>query len=359
MNLNMFLNRGIRNITGTLGRYYIKNKKGRAFLSSMLPRVQKCADIRESYEAAGSHIPPFLIASVASSCNLHCFGCYARAAGGSGESRSASDLSGKKWEALFTEAAELGIPFILLAGGEPFLRRDVIQAAARNRDTVFPVFTNGTMLDAEYLSLLDESRNVIPVFSIEGENDQTDLRRGEGVSRAVEEAMERLSDKKILFGVSITITSENMRAVTHPEFLRKLRSRGCGLTFFVEYVPVSEGTEHLALPQEDIEALARAIGELKESVRDMILLSFPGDEAAMGGCLAAGRGFFHINASGGAEPCPFSPYSRLNVRENSILGILQSDYFAQMRELARNAGEHNGGCTLFALQDQVIALHAR
>lgn len=359
MNLNLFLNRGIANIVKTLGRYYIGSQEGRAFLGSMLPRVQQCAGIRAAHEKIGTHIPPFLIASVASQCNLHCAGCYARAGGACGESRSAADLSGEKWESLFAEAAGLGIPFILLAGGEPFMRRDVIQAAARNREIVFPIFTNGTMLDEAYLSLLDESRNIIPVFSIEGEARQTDSRRGAGVSAVLDEAMRRLAEKGILFGVSITVTSENMRAVTDPRFLKGLRQKGCGVVFFVEYVPVSQGTEHLALDTEEIEELALAVVGLKQAIRDMILLSFPGDEAAMGGCLASGRGFFHINASGGAEPCPFSPYSRLSVQRSSILEILQSDYFAQMREMARNAGEHTGGCTLFAIEDQVAALHAR
>lgn len=359
MNLNTFMNKGIQNIVGTVGRYYVTNRQGRSFLASMLPRVQKCAEIRKEQEQAGTHIPPFLIASVASQCNLHCAGCYARAGGGCGEGCSVSDLTGEKWESLFQEAAGLGIPFILLAGGEPFMRRDVMQAAARNRDIVFPVFTNGTMLDEAYLQMLDESRNIVPVFSIEGDAGQTDRRRGKGVSAVVDGAMERLNEKGMLFGVSITVTSENLQDVTDPRFLRELRSRGCGLVFFVEYVPVSEGTEYLALDAEDIEALADAVAGLKRGIRDMILLSFPGDEAAMGGCLASGRGFFHINASGGAEPCPFSPYSRLNVKTSSILEILRSDYFAAMRDIAKNAGEHTGGCTLFAMQEQVTALHAR
>lgn len=358
MNLNSFMNKGIQNIVGTMGRYYVTNRKGRGLLSSMLLRIQKCADIRRDHENAGTHIPPFLIASVASQCNLHCAGCYARAGGACGEVRSANDLSGEKWESLFEEAAGLGIPFILLAGGEPFMRRDVIQAAARNKDIVFPVFTNGTMLDAENLTLLDESRNIIPVFSIEGEAQQTDRRRGEGVSSVLEGAMDHLKEKGVLFGVSITVTSENLHEVADPRFLAGLRNKGCGLVFFVEYVPVSEGTEYLALDEEEIGVLAGITAKLKQRFRDMILLSFPGDEAAMGGCLASGRGFFHINASGGAEPCPFSPYSRLNVKSSSILQILQSDYFVSMRGIAQNAGEHSGGCTLFAMQDQVAALHA-
>lgn len=357
MNLNVFMNQGIKGILKTVNRYYIKSQKGRAFLSYTLPRIQKSANIRSGYEKNGTHIPAFLIASIASQCNLHCKGCYSRASGACNKDLIPSELSAIKWESIFMEASQLGIPFILLAGGEPFMRYDVIEAAAKSRDIIFPVFTNGTMIDEQRLSLLDKSRNIIPVFSIEGEQTETDKRRGEGIHALVHNAMNRLQDKGILFGASITVTKENIHTVTDLSFISNLRNQGCGLIFFVEYVPVSKGTEHLALSQIDIDALAHTVSSLKENIDDMIILSFPGDEIAMGGCLASGRGFFHINSSGGAEPCPFSPYAKYNLKTSSILEVLKSDYFAQLREIAQNADEHMGGCTLFKEEDKVLALN--
>ena len=357
MNLTTFMNQGIKNLLTTMNRYYIKDREGRAFLSHILPYIQKSADIRNSYEKRGTHIPPFLIASIASQCNLHCSGCYARASGACSSDPAKSDLSAARWKAIFTEAAQLGIPFILLAGGEPFMRRDVIEAAAQSRDVVFPVFTNGTMMDDDTLALLDRNRNVIPVFSIEGAAVETDRRRGEGTCAMVHEAMNRLRERGVLFGASITVTKENIHIVTEPSFIFELRNRGCGLIFFVEYVPVSEGTEQLSLSHDDLNTLTDSVSELKKSMDDMIILSFPGDEAAMGGCLASGRGFFHINASGGAEPCPFSPYAKYNLKTSSILDVLKSDYFAQLREIAKHAGAHTGGCTLFEQRDKVLALN--
>ena len=74
----------------------------------------------------------------------------------------------------------------------------------------------------------------------------------------------------------------------------------------------------------------------------------------MGGCLAAGRGFFHISQSGGAEPCPFSPFSVANVAEKGLLGVLEDPFFAKVREVEqRHAAEHAGGCTLFLHQSEV------
>ncbi len=358
MNLNLLMNQGIRTILKTAGHFYIKDRQGRAFLSHMAPRIQKSIECRNQYEQDGIHIPTFLIASITSKCNLHCSGCYSRANGACNDRLSRTDLSTEEWLNIFDQASDLGIPFVLLAGGEPFMRPDLIAGAARNKDVIFPVFTNGTMIDNDCLTLLEENRNVIPVFSIEGNDEQTDMRRGDGVSMTVHTAMNALREKGVLFGASITVTRENMHIVTTPSFMADLRNKGCGLVFFVEYVPAAEGTEYLALTTEDLEVLAAAVSVLKKKTRDMIILSFPGDEAAMGGCLASGRGFFHVNAAGGADPCPFSPYAKYNLRTSSILDVLKSDYFAKLREIAESAGEHVGGCTLFDQKDRVSAVHS-
>jgi MoaA/NifB/PqqE/SkfB family radical SAM enzyme len=123
----------------------------------------------------------------------------------------------------------------------------VIETAARFKRIVFPVFTNGTMISEGYLTLFDKNRNVIPVISIEGSSNDTDKRRGEGVSEKIDEATRLLHGRDILFGVSVTVTSRNWEEVTDAEFLKSLRSRGCGLVFFVEYVPAESGTEELVL----------------------------------------------------------------------------------------------------------------
>lgn len=358
MNLHSFMQNGIDGIMGTAGRFYLKNTKGRAFLLHMLPQIRKSAALREKHEKAGRHIPPFLIASIASQCNLHCAGCYARA-GGSCADSVASDMTGPQWSQVFEDAASLGTSFILLAGGEPLMRQDVMTAAANCSRVVFPVFTNGTMLDDEYLSLFDDHRHLIPVLSIEGTDTETDARRGAGVSASIQHAMDRLHEKNILFGASITVTSANLSGVLEPSFSENLRAKGCGIIFFIEYVPAEKGTESLALSADDITMLQAGTAALKQRLSDTVVLSFPGDEEAMGGCLASGRGFFHINPKGGAEPCPFSPYAMHNLKETSILDIIDSGYFRGLRELATAAGTHTGGCVLFEREHQVQALLAQ
>ena len=86
----------------------------------------------------------------------------------------------------------------------------------------------------------------------------------------------------------------------------------------------------------------------------MIFSSFPGDEAETGGCLAAGRGFFHISPSGDAEPCPVSPYSDINVRERPLRDALDSAFFKSLRDGGFLAADHDGACLLLDREKEVL-----
>ena len=92
---------------------------------------------------------------------------------------------------------------------------------------------------------------------------------------------------------------------------------------------------------------------LRNARRDMVFIAFPGDEKRSGGCLAAGRGFFHINPRGGAEPCPFSPYSDISLRTTTLKGAITSPLFTKLRASGILEKEHVGGCTLFEQEDTV------
>lgn len=330
-----------------------KNPRETAFLLEYKAVIQKANKKRADMEENGIHIPAFLISSITNSCNLHCKGCYAR------ENKICSDssreplLTGDKWMEIFEEAAGLGIAFNLLAGGEPLMRREVILQAAKVQRMIFPIFTNGLLIDQEYLKLFSKYRNLIPVISIEGDQNGTDERRGKGTYDKLMAVMEELKKLHILYGTSITVTSENISEVTSPEYIGRLASFGCRLVFFIEYVPAVPGTEHLALTPADRILLEEQQAKLRTAFEDMILLSFPGDEKYMGGCLAAGRGFFHINPYGGAEPCPFSPYSDRSLTQYSLVEALQSPLFQKLSLTGLVGGEHQGGCALFEHKAEV------
>lgn len=354
--LEKYLTHGVEQLVAEAVRATLKNPAQSIFMAKFAAASKKASKKRAELETAGEHIPPFLIASITSECNLHCAGCYSRCSNATTDSAPTCQLSASEWENIFAEAKTLGISFILLAGGEPLLRRDIIEAAGKHKEILFPVFTNGTFLDERYIKLFDKCRNLVPVMSIEGGREQTDTRRGEGVYDKLITNMDVLQKKGIIFGASITVTTQNIREVYSDEFLKGLSQRGCKAVIFVEYVPVSSESKELAPGDEQREYLAQRLDMLREQMPEMVFVSFPGDEKSSGGCLAAGRGFFHINSHGGAEPCPFSPYSDINVRDSSLRQALRSDLFRGLREGGLLDDDHEGGCVLYEKRAQVQGL---
>ncbi len=233
------------------------------------------------------------------------------------------------------------------------IRKDVIISASNHPEILFPIFTNGTMLNDDYLKLLNKNRNLVPILSIEGDEEVTDSRRGKGVYSQLVDSMEVMRKNNIIFGASLTFTKGNLASLISRQFIEKLHDFGCKVVFFIEYVPINEHTADLAPSDEERELLLNEIDRLRNDYSDMLFMSFPGDEKMSGGCLAAGRGFFHINSHGGAEPCPASPYSDINVAETSLLEALNSNLFKSLRDGGILMDEHEGGCVLFEHKDEV------
>ena len=355
--LEKYLSNGIENIVRGILKVTVTNPKTSLFITKHMINSKIAREKRKVAQVKGEHIPPFLIASITDKCNLHCKGCYARS------NHNCIDICAKDevqnimttddWEKIFTEASDLGIEFILLAGGEPFVRKDVILQAAKHQNIIFPIFTNGTMIDEAFMKILNKNRNLMPVISIEGSKQTTNHRRGEGIYEKLEKTMDCLYNSGIIFGASITVTKQNMQEVLAEEFAMKLKAKGVKAIIYVEYVPVDKETECIALDNSTRKKMMYELDELRKSIPQMIFIAFPGDEKASGGCLAAGRGFFHINAHGGAEPCPFSPYSDINVKDTSIKEALNSPLFNKLISSENLNNEHIGGCVLFEQKEKV------
>lgn len=355
-NIQDYLADGVEIIVKDAIRTSLKNPKESLFLLKFSKNAKKATEIRQRYDKNGQNIPGFLIASITSSCNLHCKGCYSRASDACNDDAAINQLSDEEWDDIFQQAKELGISFIVLAGGEPLIRKDIIIKASHYPEILFPVFTNGTMIDKDYLKLFDKNRNIVPVLSIEGDEKTTDSRRGKGVYGQLVDSMSLMNKKNIVFGASMTFTKNNLHSLLSREYIDELHDMGCKVVFFIEYVPMNGETINLAPGDEERELLLKEIERLRNEYEDMIFLSFPGDEKTSDGCLAAGRGFFHINSHGGAEPCPASPYSDINVKDTSLIEALNSKLFKSIREGGILKDEHEGGCVLFEHKDEVESL---
>jgi MoaA/NifB/PqqE/SkfB family radical SAM enzyme len=298
----------------------------------------------------GIEVPPVLIASITESCNLACAGCYHRAL----HRDSAGELPASRLKQVLKEAEGLGIGIALLAGGEPFARKDFFDIADASSRMLFPVFTNGFLLDEGRVAELRRRPNLIPVISLEGGPERTDARRGPGTYDKVVQTRARLRKSGVLFGHSITVSSENLDEVTDPAFLKGLMAEGASFFVFVEYVPIKAGTEGLLLGDQARLILQRRVAYLRRKLSALIL-AFPGDEEAFGGCLAGGRGFIHLNPRGGLEPCPFAPFSDASLATGSLADALASPFLERIRR-GHAALTENGGCALWANKEWTAAM---
>lgn len=321
------------------------------FLLKYRKGLKRASKIRKYWEGQGIHVPPYAIASITNSCNLKCKGCYARAH----HRLKGMEIDCGRWAEIFKEAGELGISVIFLAGGEPFTRPEILDKASTFDNIIFPVFTNGTLIDDDMILTLKKRKNLVPIISIEGYEDDTDERRGKGIYENARLVMKRLRENRIFFGASLTVTGKNIDTITDDLFIGKLMAAGCKLFMFIEYVAVEEGTENLLMDDSQRLKLRDIVNNLHLK-HDGLFVSFPGDEEIFGGCLAAGRGFIHISPEGNLEPCPFSPYSDTSLKDLSLKEALGSEFLRDIRENHDRLTETKGGCALWNNRDWVISV---
>ncbi|WP_022779115.1 radical SAM protein [Butyrivibrio sp. AE3009] len=355
-NIQEYMTHGVERVVSDAIKATLKDPKESAYMAKFALATKAASKKRARLEAEGEHIPPFLIASITSSCNLHCAGCYSRCNNATNDSEPVRQLTDDEWLKIFNEADDLGVSFILLAGGEPLLRKGVIEAAGNKQNILFPIFTNGTYMTDKYFDMFDNNRNLIPIMSIEGEKEATDRRRGEGVYDKLISNMDELNRRGLIYGASVTVTTDNLKDVSSEDFIGKLSDKGCKAVIFVEFVPVTDDSKHLAPGDEEREYLRKEIMRLRQEHQEMVFVSFPGDEKSSGGCIAAGRGFFHINSQGGAEPCPFSPYSDINVKDTSLREAMNSRLFKALQKEGVLMDDHDGGCVLYEKRHEVEAI---
>jgi len=333
-------------------RSVLSNPTQAIFFLKTLSWQRRAAKIRQKWEEQGIHVPPILIFSVTSRCNLHCNGCYHQTL----RQTSGVDISEERLKRAIGEAKELGISFIVLGGGEPLMRPSILEVPSDYPDIMFLLFTNGLLIDDVILKKMKEERNVVPLISLEGYQTDTDERRGKGVYEMLQRTISTLKGNDLFWGTSLTMTKNNFDEVTDESFVKKLVDAGCKLFMLVEYTPVKAGTENWVLTEKQKSELIRRRNLFRAKFR-ALFIALPLDEEEIGGCLSAGRGFVHISAEGNVEPCPFVPYSDINIRNVSLKEALQSKMLRKIRENHEQL-EDTHGCALWERREWVQSLAA-
>ncbi|BCV21077.1 radical SAM protein [Moorella sp. Hama-1] len=324
------------------------------FINSVLMGVPRQLHLSQT---RGFNVPHTILVDPTSACNLRCEGCWA------GAYAQHDELDYERLDRLCSEAKELGIYWMIMSGGEPFMYPRLFDLAARHSDMAFMLYTNGTRIDDRVADQIVAVGNLSPAFSLEGWEERTDRRRGPGVFKRVTAAMDRLRERGAVFGVSLTATRENMEEITSDAFVDFLVERGARYGWIFHYIPIGRNPNpDLMLTPEQRAYMATRVPAIRMN-KPIVLADFWNDGELTQGCIAGGRRYFHVTASGAVEPCAFVHFSTHNIKDHSMEEILRSPLFTAFQKRQPFCGNHLRPCPIIdvpsALRDIVAESGAR
>jgi len=280
--------------------------------------------IRDEGRRNGS--PPLytILISPTMRCNLDCDGCYAN------RYQKKDDLPFEIMDRIVKEGKEIGVAFFTILGGEPFLRDDLLSLFEKHSDVYFQVYTNSTLLTEEVVKKLAEMGNVAIQCSIEGFKEGDDKRRGKGHFEKVMTRMDILSKHGVPFGYSVCVTRENVEEVMSDQFLELMIQRGALVGWYFLYMPVcgDRNTDLMPLPEQ-----RKLMKERRDYIRShypILVIDFWNDAPYVDGCVSA-KYYCHINSLGDVEPCIFTHFSQVNIKNCSLKEAVNCELFKEIR----------------------------
>lgn len=276
----------------------------------------------ETAKREGCNVPWAILLDPTSACNLHCTGCWAAEYG------NRLNLTFDELDSIITQGKALGTFMFIYTGGEPMVRKEDLLAICRKHpDCEFLAFTNGTLIDEAFCQAMLEVKNFVPALSLEGFEEANDSRRGAGCYATVRAAMRLLKQYKLPFGVSTCYTSANVQDVSSERYFDQMIQDGALFAWFFHYMPVGNEAAPVLMPSPDQRAwMIQQIRGFRQT-KPIFTIDFQNDAEYVGGCIAGGRRYLHINANGDVDPCVFIHYSNMNIREHTLLEALQSPLF--------------------------------
>ena len=288
---------------------------------AMLYGTKVMHEAREKYQC---NVPWLILMDPTSACNLKCTGCWAAEYG------HLLNLSFEDMDRVITQGKELGIYLYMLTGGEPLVRKkDIIRLCEKHNDCEFHAFTNGTLVDEEFCNEMERVGNLTLSISLEGYEEVNDGRRGKGVYQKVMHAMELLKSHGLPFGVSTCYTSANVDAVSSEEYFDHLIECGAYFAWFFHYMPVGNDAAADLLPTPEQRIKMYDSVRRFRATKSLFTMDFQNDAEYVGGCIAGGRRYLHINANGDVDPCVFIHFSNANIKECTLLDALKSPIFME------------------------------
>jgi MoaA/NifB/PqqE/SkfB family radical SAM enzyme len=296
---------------------------------------------RDQFEKEYGFRPPFvMILSPTWQCNLKCSGCYTL-----GYQRHPG-LDYDLVKRILKECTEIGLHFVTVLGGEPFMYPHLFKMIEEHPQIFFQVYTNGTLMTREKAERIRDLGNAMVVVSCEGYEEETDRWRGPGVFKKIMEAMDHLREARVLFGSSATVTKNNVGVVSSEEWIDLLLKKGIVAQMYFLYLPVNgRGDINLMVTPEQRDHLRKQVKSFR-ATKPMFILDFWNDGPHVQGCIAGGRRYFHINANGDVEPCVYTHVAMHNIKDVSLAEALGSPLFRAIRRRQPHNQNHLRPCMI-------------
>jgi len=296
---------------------------------------------RDQFEKVHGFRPPFvMILSPTWQCNLRCAGCYTL-----GYQRHPG-LPYDLVKRILKECMDIGLYFVTVLGGEPFMYPHLFQMIEDHPQMFFQVYTNGTLMTREKAERIRDLGNAMVVVSCEGYEEETDKWRGQGVFKKIMEAMDHLREAHVLFGSSATVTKYNVDVVSSEEWIDFMLQKGIIAQMYFLYLPVNgQGDINLMVTPEQRDRLRRQVIYFRRT-KPMFILDFWNDGPHVQGCIAGGRRYFHINANGDVEPCVYTHVAMHNIKDVSLVEALNSPLFRAIRKRQPHNQNHLRPCMI-------------
>lgn len=267
--------------------------------------------VRQNRDVYKCNIPFLILMDPTSACNCHCKGCWAAEYGHS------VSLSYDEMASVVRQGKALGTHLYMFTGGEPLIKKkEILRLCEENPDCAFLAYTNATLIDEDFCREVLRVGNLAFAISVEGTEESTDSRRGSGSYQNAVRAMKLLKKYGCLFGMSVCYTSENVSMVTSDEFLEEMISLGVKFGFYFNFMPVGHDAPVELIPTPaQREHMYKWLRKTRngETGKPLFVMDFQDDGEYVGGCIAGGRNYFHINSAGDMEPCVFIHFSDSNI----------------------------------------------
>jgi len=195
---------------------------------------------------------------ITDNCNLRCAHCYHFKGK---EELNNKDLPLDVWRKRFEELHKAGVRIVLLVGGEPALRSDILMLADRIFPFVF-IITNGTVkVPREFDRLL--------FVSLDGNRERNDSVRGNGVFSKV--LSNYSQDPRVIF--NITVTNDNYNEVE--DIVKIAMENGLRGVVCNIYTPTVGKRDALFIKTENRKAIISELKRVKKLYPDYLLLTKP------------------------------------------------------------------------------------